>query len=257
MASAGTVHSSSDYSANNDRFNKEAADWDSNPFVHAMSDKAFQAITENASVVFSHDDKPDILEIGCGTGLLTLKTAPMANEMVAVDAATAMIVVLKSKLSEPSAPKNVTPLALLLDDAEDASLPPSDRSNPSGKRLKFDLITSHLVLHHIPSIPPVLDTMFSCLKSGGMIALTDFEDFGPEAKRFHPKSKLLGVHRHGIQIDWMEAAMREAGFVDVTVKVAWRHMKRVEEWDGQFDQDKKAKGEQMEFSYVICLGWKP
>src|SRR5690606_37146472 len=105
------------------------------------------------------------------------------------DAAAGMIDVLSSKLTKPNAPANICPLALMLQDPEDAALPPADASNPDGPRLKFDLVISHLVLHHIADLKEVLTTMLGCLKEGGMVALTDFENFGPEAKKFHPEGK--------------------------------------------------------------------
>ncbi|KAF4985161.1 hypothetical protein FDECE_16773 [Fusarium decemcellulare] len=250
--------------AGNSRFNAEAAAWDSNPFVREMSLEAWKAIQKFVPSLFEGAaQRPDVLEIGCGTGLLSLEVAPAANRLVAVDAAEGMIEVLSSKLSKPGAPKNIQPLAVLLEDPEDKSLPPADEANPDGPRLKYDLITSHLVLHHIAALKPVLETMLGCLKEGGMVALTDFEDFGPEAKRFHPKSKMGGVERHGIPREWMANLMKEVGFKDVRVEVAWEHIKMVERYEGEFDGVKKGEpdldakvGEMMKFSYVICLGRK-
>ena len=241
----------------NERFNAEAAAWDSNPFVHAMSLEAWKAIQAFAPSLFTGAKRPDVLEIGCGTGLLSLETAPAVNRLVAVDAAEGMIDVLLSKLAEPGAPKNVTPLAILLEDPEDKRLPPANEADPTGPRIKFDLITSHLVLHHIPDLKSVLKTMLGCLKEGGMVALTDFEDFGPEARRFHPEAKMHGVERHGIPREWMAGLMREVGFIDVKVEVGWEHEKIVERFPWQFKgKIGGGQGELMKFSYVVCLGKK-
>lgn len=245
--------------AGNERFNAEAAAWDSNPFVHAMSLEALKAIRKFVPSVFARGDNkpgPDVLEVGCGTGLLSLETAPAANRLVAVDAAEGMVNVLSSKLREPSAPKNILPLAILLEDPEDKSLPPANEDDPQGPRLKFDLITSHLVLHHIPDLKAVLKTMLGCLKKGGTVALTDFEDFGPEARRFHPEAKMDGVERHGIPRGWMAALMAEVGFKDVRVEVGWEHEKIVEKYPGEFNGEKpgEGQGELMSFPYLICIG---
>lgn len=245
-----------------ERFNAEAAAWDKNPFVHAMSLEAWKAIQKFVPFLFTRDGnalgRPDILEIGCGTGLLTLEVAPAANRLVAVDAAKGMIDVLSSKLKKPNTPENILPLAILLEDPEDKMLPPADSAEPNGPRLKFDLIISHLVLHHIPDLKPVLATMLSCLKEGGTVALTDFEDFGPEARRFHPESKMDGVERDGIGRESIAALMREVGFRDVKVEVAWEHSKIVEKYPGEFKEGEPAKGEGelMKFPYIICLGNK-
>ena len=89
--------------------------------------------------------------------------------------------------------------------------------------------------------------------------MTDFEDFGPEAERFHPESKMGGVERHGINAQWMTKVMQEIGFVDVDVKVAWEHEKRVERWPGEFIAGQPIgadQGERMKFTYLICKGTK-
>lgn len=247
--------------AGNERFNAEAAEWDSNPFVHAMSIEAWKAIQKFVPFISSDSGnpqrKPDILEIGCGTGLLSMEVAPAANRLVAVDAAEGMIEVLSSKLTRPNAPVNVIPLAMLLQDPEDKRLPPADEAKPEGPRLKYDLIISHLVLHHIADIKPVLETMLGCLKQGGMVALTDFEDFGPEAKKFHPEFKMEGVEHHGIGREWMASLMEEVGFKHVKVDVAWEHTKLVERYPGEFTQgSSRDQGEMMKFSYIMCLGSK-
>ncbi|KAK5940644.1 hypothetical protein PMZ80_007061 [Knufia obscura] len=245
----------------NERFNQEAAAWDSNPFVHQMSEEAWKAIQQNVpSLQLDKVAKEvDVLEIGCGTGLLSFMVAPKVREVVAVDAAQGMIDVLKTKI-EKSEVKNIVPVAVLLEDPEDPALPPADEKAKSGPRRKYDLITSHLVLHHIPDLTPVLKTMLGCLKPGGMVALTDFEDFGPEAKRFHPESKMGGVERHGINAKWIADLMQEIGFVDVDVKAAWNHDKRVERWKGEFTPGQPIgadQGEKMNFTYVLCMGRRP
>lgn len=245
-------------SGGNERFNEEAASWDANPFVHQMSEEAWKALQKHVQVLQSYESSKqlDVLEIGCGTGLLSFMVAPKVHEVVAVDAAQGMIDVLKTKVKN-SETKNIVPVAVLLEDPEDPALPAADSSAQGGPRRKYDLITSHLVLHHIPEVKPVLQTMLGCLKPGGMVALTDFEDFGPEAKRFHPESKMGGVERHGINAKWMSGLMEEVGFVDVDVKVAWEHKKTVERWKGEFTPGQPIgsdQGEKMNFSYVLCMG---
>lgn len=211
------------------------------------------------SQVLSICTGPEILEIGCGTGLLSLSIAPYARSLLAVDAASGMIDALKMKLSDPAtAAQNVQPLCIMLTDPEDASLPPAKEGEAQGPRRKFDLILSHLVLHHIPELEPLLKTMFGCLKPGGWISLTDFEDFGPEARKFHPEAKMVGVERHGIPRAWFEGLMKDAGFVDVSVETGWKMMKDVERFPGEWGQ-KKPEGDlaQLEFPFLLCCGRRP
>jgi SAM-dependent methyltransferase len=171
-----------------------------------------------------------------------------------------MIEVLKTKMQKPDAPQNIIPLAVLLEDAEDKRLPPADESSPDGPRLKFDLIISHLVLHHIPDLRQVLTTMENCLKHSAWIALTDFEDYGPDAKRFHAKSRMEGVARHGIHLETLETLMNEVGFVNVKVERAWRMDKNVERVAGEFGDAGRAsqagQGQIKSFPFLLCLGEK-
>lgn len=184
--------------------------------------------------------------------------APHVERIVAVDAAEGMIDVLKQKLQKEDAPSNILPVCVLLEDPEDDSLPPADGGKPDGPRQKFDMITSHLVLHHIPDLKGVLKTMLGCLAPGGKVMLTDFQDFGPEAKRFHPASKLDGVERHGIDVEDMTKLMGDVGFVNVSCQPEWTMVKSVEKFDGEFGKEGKpggeGQGENMEFPFLICYG---
>ncbi|KAK6840465.1 S-adenosyl-L-methionine-dependent methyltransferase [Apiospora arundinis] len=278
---------------NNARFNAEAAAWDSNPFIQAMSAEAWRAIQNNVTCFRDSSEtgrppanaKPNVLEIGCGTGTLSLLVAPHAQQLVAVDAAEGMVEVLKGKLADNAQdfhekkkksrePKmdfsNVVPICVMLEDPEDPNLPPrSSSSSSSNSTTKatvtvvmsvFDLVISHLVLHHIPDMAPVLRTMLGCLKPDGVVALTDFEDFGPEARRFHPEGKMEGVERHGINKEAMRQLMCEVGFAEVRVEVAWRTQKKVEKFPGEFGDTAdgaEGQGEEMEFPFLICTGKRP
>jgi 2-polyprenyl-3-methyl-5-hydroxy-6-metoxy-1,4-benzoquinol methylase len=242
----------------NKRFNQEALSWDSRPFVREASQEAEKAITAKSKSL--NWSPKQVLEIGCGTGIMSFLIAPHVERVVAIDAAEGMIEVLKQKLQRDDAPMNILPIAVLLEDPEDPNLPPAQDGNPKGPRQKFDLITSHLVLHHIPDLKGVLKTMLGCLAPGGRIMLTDFEDFGPEARRFHAQSKLDGVERHGINAKQMADLLDEVGFVNVSVKPEWTMTKTVENTPGEFGAEGKPEsadqGEKMDFPFVICYGEK-
>ncbi|KAF9891624.1 hypothetical protein FE257_003635 [Aspergillus nanangensis] len=245
----------------NERFNAEAANWDNNPSVQEATQMAFQTLQPTITALADQKRAAtgaslDVLEVGCGTGLLTLRVAPLVKEIVAVDTAAGMIEMLTAKTRQPNAPRNIRPICQLLEDAEDPVLPPaaaaatSDDANPSSSsspRRKFDLILSHLTMHHVPDLRPFLQTLLACLTPGGRVALTDFEDFGPEAIRFHPPTKLEGVERHGIPRGWIEELMTEVGFVEVRVWVGWTQDKNVEDWED-------AERPTMPFPFLVCEG---
>lgn len=246
----------------NDRFNAEAAAWDANPDVHRASDGALQAILEAFPSLSSPKNTTRVLEIGCGTGLLSLRLAPYVASILAIDAAQGMIDALTQKIARPendSVREKIQPLCVMLEDPEDKRLPPADTPSPDGPREKYDLITSHLVLHHIADLAGVLRTMHGCLRPGGEVALTDYEDFGPEARKFHPESKMFGVERHGIDAKWFAGLMEDAGFVDVDVRPRWTMEKEVERVPGEWGEKKPEDGRElavMEFPFLLCRGRK-
>jgi SAM-dependent methyltransferase len=116
---------------------------------------------------------------------------------------------------------------------------------------RFDLVVSHLTLHHIEDLKSVFETMFKCLRKGGVVALTDYEDFGKEASRFHPVVKRPGVEHHGIKKDVARELLVKAGFEDVRVDEAFVLRKKVEEEEGM----EKLEGE-MAFPFLMVYGVK-
>jgi SAM-dependent methyltransferase len=180
-----------------------------------------------------------VLEIGCGTGLLSLLVAPYVRSLTAVDTSKGMVSALEAKLAAQSI-SNVKPVCVMLENPDD----PKIQDHPSAAPKRFDLVISHLVLHHIPTLSDILATMYGTLKPGGRVALTDFENFGPEARKFHPETKMEGVERHGITRDEMSSLMKDAGFKDVQIQEAFK-----------MDKDVEGGGE-MTFPFLICLGSK-
>lgn len=231
----------------------------SRPFVKEASWEAEKAISAKLRAL--NWPAKQVLEVGCGTGILSFLIAPHVEQLVAIDAAEGMIDVLKEKLQQDGAPKNILPVAVLLVDPEDPHLPPADKAKPDGPRQKFDLILSHLVLHHIPDLEVVLKTMIGCLTPGGRVMLTDFEDFGPEARRFHAESKMDGVARHGINAKQMTELMESVGFMNVNVAPRWTMEKTVEKFPGEFgpkgQPQGNGQGEKMDIPFVVCCGEKP
>jgi 2-polyprenyl-3-methyl-5-hydroxy-6-metoxy-1,4-benzoquinol methylase len=269
--------------ASNTRFNAEARSWDSNPSVRratALAHAAYLARLPPPSVLSTYD----VLDLGCGTGLLSLALAPSVRSVTAVDAAEGMIVALQAKLDYPSSSsltenedtgavdtariKNVRAVHALLQSPSDprlaidpvtgapwsttrststAALPDSSEGGGS----PFDLAVSHLVLHHVPDLPSFFRVLHGCLKPGGRVMVTDFEDFGPEARKFHPESKMDGVERHGIRSEETRGLLEGAGFVDVLVERAFEMEKEVETEPGS-----GVLGPMVVFPFLICTGRK-
>lgn len=242
---------------NNARFNAEAAEWDNNKKHVESCHNAFEAIKRYVPAFADGTSKDlDVLEIGCGTGLLSFLLAPHVRSLVGVDTSSGMLDAFDKKIAAlpDSAPVNLAAVNVLVQDADDvhvqgAAAALATRRGESGhdQPYRFDLVVSHLTLHHIPSMPDILTTLYKCLRPGGMIALTDYEDYGGEAIAFHPVPKREGVERHGVKRAEIEEVIDGVGFNEVRVERAWVMRKEVEAEDGK-------PAREMEFPFLICLG---
>lgn len=194
----------------------------------------------------------DVLEIGCGTGLLSFMLAPHVRSLIGVDTADGMISAFDTKLTDLATP-NLCSVNHLLTSADSPSLQgaaaalATQRGETVSPPYRFDLIVSHLTLHHIPSLPEIFTTLHACLKPGGWLALTDYEDFGPEAVPFHPAAKRPGVERHGIKKAEVQELLVGTGFNEVRIEEAFVLRKEVEAENGRPVRE-------MDFPFLICLG---
>ncbi len=170
--------------------------------------------------------KWNVLEIGCGTGLLSLLVAPHVRQLVGVDTSQGMISMLQAKAEKQGLSEKVRAIKVLLEDAEDPVL----------EGQKFDLVLSHLVFHHIPRMEETVHVMAQSLKPGGLMVISDFEDDGEHALRFHPKDKHDGVERHGLKTSEMQAILgaeaKRSSLTDVQVVHSFTLDKSTEQDDG-------------------------
>ena len=115
------------------RFDEAAANWDEKPRRVELSRRIVEAIKE--AVPFTRE--MTALEIGCGTGLLTLGLASELKSIMATDSSQGMIKVLRSKI-ESNEILNI----------ETRCFDFVSNNNLSAQK-RFDLIYSGMVFHHI------------------------------------------------------------------------------------------------------------
>jgi len=107
------------------------------------------------------------LDIGCGTGNLTIKLLELGCQVIAVDLSQPMIDILQKKIARNKNKKAVT----LICDNIDVLV------NTIGET--FDVITISSVLHHLPDYLPSLEKITRLLNKKGVIYITH-EPFGKE-----------------------------------------------------------------------------
>ncbi len=185
-------------------FDKGAATWDEEPKRVALANDIGQAIIQNLPLT----DSMDVLDFGCGTGLLTFHLQPLVRSVTGVDSSGGMLDVLTAKAAKLQV-KNVR--------TQFRDLEKGDVLSGS-----YHLIVSSMTLHHIREIAPLLRALHEIIVPSGSIALADLD---PDDGQFHADN--TGVFHNGVERAWLQQQLEDAGFVDVQHLTASRLEKPV------------------------------
>lgn len=120
----------------------------------------------------------NILEVGCGTGLLGGQFLDSQNQILGIDTSEDMLKVFNKKFSDY---KNIKSKLLNLEEHNLEEGP-------------FDLIISSMAFHHLKQPERVLQKLQELLSRNGIIAIIDLDE---EDGSFHPDLKAMGVHHFG------------------------------------------------------------
>ena len=110
------------------------------------------------------DRAEDVLELGCGTGALTVRLSARypGAKLLALDGAREMIALAQERLEQAAIPRN-THVAFDLRRFEETELP----------RQSYDLIASNMSLHHVEDKALFYAGLHDALKPGGLLAFGD------------------------------------------------------------------------------------
>lgn len=173
-----------------ERFNHAAEEWDKGDTRQKIAQTVFQTITSRLALL----NHMDILDFGCGTGLLSFKIAPLVRSVTGVDLSEKMLEQLESK-NTPSV--HVTPLL------RDIMKEPPERT--------FHGIVSSMAMHHVEDLYTLFKTFRACLKRDGFIAIADLE---AEDGTFHSHGN-EGVCHFGFEREVLRKIIEETGFANV------------------------------------------
>ena len=202
-------------------FNKDAAMWDENPGRVKVVNDIADTIIKNIKLA----KDMDVLDFGCGTGLLSLRLIPFVRSVTGIDSSVGMLQVFQSKIEKQKL-DNVC--ATLLDIEKGDVL--------SGA---YNLIASSMTLHHLKEIQPLLKQFHQILLPSGIAAVADLDlDEG----KFHEDS--TGVFHNGFKRDQLRQEFLEAGFTDIKDLTAAKIAKPI------------ADGTIKEFSIFLMIGMK-
>ncbi len=173
-------------------FDIEAAQWDANPGRVKLADDVADAINREAAP--SRD--MDVLDYGCGTGLVTLRLQPNVRTITGADSSQGMLGVLQGKVRS----RGLTNVQTWLVDFE------------KGGRVEgaYHLIVSSMTMHHVKDTGGLIRQWYDVLLPGGQVAAADLDT---EDGSFHGDN--TGVFHFGFDRDALKKLMQQAGFHDV------------------------------------------
>jgi len=137
------------------RFDKEAQIWDEKPrrveLAKNVSEYVNKYISENS----------EVLDFGCGTGLVSLNFCGKAKTIVGVDLSQEMVNIYNKKVN-------------ILNCQAEAICKDVNNVNK-----KFDIIVSSMVFHHIENVQEIMNVLSTKLKDNGKLFIADlYEEDG-------------------------------------------------------------------------------
>ena len=163
-----------------DYFDQAADTWDlAEPRV-ALALGVAKAIRERVAL----SRTLEVLDFGCGTGLVTLALAQAVGAITGADSSPAMLEVLAEKAQALGIAVGLQPV-------------------------------SSMTLHHLADIPALFGHFAAHLRPGGRVALADLDT---EDGGFHAEAS--GVHHQGFAREQIQAWLQEAGFQEVRLETA-------------------------------------
>lgn len=176
-------------------FDKEAAKWDENPARSKLADDIVRAISEQIDLT----DDMDIMDFGCGTGLLALRLQPIVRSVTGVDSSKGMLDIFNEKIAKQKVDNVSTVLVDL------------DKGDPL--RGNYDLVVSNMTLHHIKEIGPLLAQLYEVIAPGSYLCISDLDLDGGQ---FHEDN--TGVFHFGFDRAALQEDFLKVGFDDVHLR---------------------------------------
>ncbi len=186
-------------------FDKEAAKWDANQGRVKLANEVADAIIREAAP--SRD--MDVLDFGCGTGLVMLRLQPFVRNILGVDSSQGMLGVLEEKIRTQGIANART---LFVDFEKNGRI-----------EGRYHLLTSSMTLHHVPDTARLFKQWHELLLPGGLLC---FADLDAEDGTFHGDN--TGVFHHGFERGHLKKLLLSAGFHDVRDTTATTMIKDVE-----------------------------
>lgn len=188
-------------------FDKAAATWDSKPLRVAMT----TAIGETIVREVQPSQEMDVLDYGCGTGLLSLFLLPHVRSVTGGDNSSGMLDVLRQKITDMT----LNTMEVMRLDLEHDAVP----------KKRFHMIVTAMTMHHVQDTDNLLRAFHGLLHPGGVLCLIDLDT---EPGTFHANADEV-IYHHGFDRDELKERLKEIGFADTRDVTAHTIRKEVSE----------------------------
>jgi len=173
-------------------FDREAAAWDDNPARVKLAKDIAHAISKQIVLT----PEMDVMDFGCGTGLLSTELYPYVRSVTGVDSSQGMLDIFNGKIAKLKMDKAK---AVLVDLEKGGALTGS-----------YNLVLCNMTLHHIKEIAPLFDCFRAVTAPGGYLCIADLDLDGGQ---FHKDNE--GVFHFGFDRVDLRGIFTEAGFDNV------------------------------------------
>lgn len=176
-------------------FDDQAATWDDDPGHEKRQVAVARAIEEAVSL----DPRMSAVDVGGGTGRLSILLADRVGSVVVTDPSAGMVQVARERIEAAGLGDRLR--------AVQADLT-IDRLEGS-----YDVVWSSMAMHHVQDLDRLLRSVAELLVEGGRLAIADLEKDVDGA--FHADRADFDGH-HGFDRDDLAERLARAGFADVS-----------------------------------------
>jgi len=173
-------------------FDIKAVGWDLNPMHHERSKAVVSKLLETVPL----KRNMIALEYGAGTGLTSFLIKDHVKEITMMDNSSEMVKIMKQK-THMSGAANIKSVFF-------------DLEKETWTGIKFDLIITQMVLHHVADTESITGKFHSMLNPGGCLAIADLY---PEDGSFHGDD--FTGHK-GFNTKLLSVLLSKHGFTDIS-----------------------------------------
>jgi len=178
-------------------FDTEAARWDEDPGRVKLAKDIARAIKETIPLTKTMD----VLDYGCGTGLLMLQLQPLVHSVTGIDSSQGMLDALNAKVRAQG--------------LDNVNFRFADLSKGAVLDGKYDLVVSSMTFHHIRDVQAVLGQLASVVKPSGYLVVADLDS---DDEKFHDSNE--GVFHFGFDRCTMKKHFEVVGLTSIRNRTA-------------------------------------